>query len=104
MFLGGPSREFRVSFSFLRENEDCFFADSTPAGSLPPSTEGQWWELSDETRSGLPYYYHTVTGETRWDKPESEFVIPLRIIQVSALLQPCFLALWNTKHLILDSL
>lgn len=49
---------------------------------LPPNDDGQWWELSDETREGLPYYYHTATGETRWEKPTDEFVIPLRVIQV----------------------
>ena len=50
--------------------------------SLPPSDTGQWWELSDDTRDGLSYYYHTLSGETRWEKPDNEFVIPLRVIQV----------------------
>lgn len=49
---------------------------------LPPSTEGEWWELSDDSRGGLPYYYQTKTGETVWERP-SGFVIPLGIIQVS---------------------
>jgi len=54
---------------------------------LPPSNDGEWWELQDETRDGIPYYYHTKTGETTWDKPEG-FVIPLGVVQV------CF-ALWK---------
>ena len=62
---------------------------------LPPSEEGEWWELSDESRGGLPYYYQTKTGETVWERP-SGFVIPLGILQVSSismthaiLCQPC---------------
>ncbi|KAK7057442.1 Rho gtpase-activating protein 39 [Favolaschia claudopus] len=52
---------------------------------LPPSAEGEWWELSDESRGGLPYYYQTKTGETVWERPSSAFVIPLGIIQNTAL-------------------
>ncbi|KIK39188.1 hypothetical protein CY34DRAFT_808572 [Suillus luteus UH-Slu-Lm8-n1] len=57
-----------------------------PAGTfvLPPSTEGEWWELSDDSRGGIPYYYQTKTGETVWERPDS-FVIPLTIIQQTAL-------------------
>ncbi|KIJ50528.1 hypothetical protein M422DRAFT_776995 [Sphaerobolus stellatus SS14] len=57
-----------------------------PVGSfvLPPSSEGEWWELADETRNGLPYYYHTQRGETTWEKPEG-FVIPLGVIQNTSL-------------------
>jgi hypothetical protein len=50
--------------------------------SLPPSTDGEWWELSDESRGGIPYYYHTKTSETVWERPEA-FVIPLGALQVS---------------------
>lgn len=49
---------------------------------LPPNEEGEWWELSDESRGGLPYYYQTKTCETVWERPEG-FVIPLGIIQVT---------------------
>ena len=49
---------------------------------LPPSEEGEWWELSDESRGGLPYYYQTKTAETVWERP-SGFVIPLGVLQVS---------------------
>ncbi|KAJ6593642.1 hypothetical protein B0H19DRAFT_1091383 [Mycena capillaripes] len=58
-----------------------------PVGNfvLPPSAEGEWWELSDESRGGLPYYYQTKTGETVWERPSSAFVIPLGIIQNTAL-------------------
>lgn len=57
-----------------------------PVGNfvLPPSTEGEWWELSDDSRGGLPYYYQTKTGETVWDRPAG-FIIPLGIIQNTAL-------------------
>ncbi|KAG1799881.1 uncharacterized protein HD556DRAFT_73382 [Suillus plorans] len=57
-----------------------------PAGTfvLPPSTEGEWWELSDDSRGGIPYYYQTKTGETVWERPDG-FVIPLTIIQQTAL-------------------
>jgi WW domain len=48
---------------------------------LPPSEHGEWWEISDESRGGIPYYYHTKTGETVWEKPEG-FVIPLTVLQV----------------------
>ncbi|KAF8973177.1 hypothetical protein BDZ97DRAFT_1912748 [Flammula alnicola] len=56
-----------------------------PVGTfvLPPSEEGEWWELSDESRGGLPYYYQTKTGETKWERP-SGFVIPLGILQNTA--------------------
>lgn len=48
--------------------------------SLPPSEEGEWWELTDEARGGIPYYYQTKTGETVWERPDA-FVIPLGILQ-----------------------
>ncbi|KAF9219615.1 hypothetical protein BS17DRAFT_655301, partial [Gyrodon lividus] len=53
-----------------------------PVGTfvLPPSEEGEWWELSDESRGGIPYYYQTKTGETVWERPGG-FVIPLTVIQ-----------------------
>ncbi|KAL1760593.1 hypothetical protein FB107DRAFT_286818 [Schizophyllum commune] len=56
-----------------------------PVGNfvLPPSSEGEWWELTDDTRGGIPYYYQTKTGETVWERPNA-FVIPLGIIQVRA--------------------
>ncbi|KAI0674821.1 hypothetical protein C8Q78DRAFT_964705 [Trametes maxima] len=34
--------------------------------------------------SGLPYYYHTKSGETVWERPEA-FVIPLGVLQNTAL-------------------
>lgn len=54
----------------------------TSTSRLPPSTDGEWWELSDDSRGGIPYYYQTKTGETVWERP-SGFVIPLGILQVS---------------------
>ncbi|KAI0256424.1 hypothetical protein BJV78DRAFT_1273252 [Lactifluus subvellereus] len=57
-----------------------------PVGNfvLPPSENGEWWEIGDESRGGIPYYYHTKTGETVWEKPEG-FVIPLTVLQNTAL-------------------
>lgn len=55
--------------------------------SLPPSEDGEWWELSDESRGGIPYYYQTKTGETVWERPDG-FVIPLTVIQVTRTLRP----------------
>lgn len=37
--------------------------------------------MIDES-SGLPYYYHTKTGQTVWERPQA-FVIPLAVLQVS---------------------
>ncbi|KAG8685589.1 hypothetical protein FRC09_014658, partial [Ceratobasidium sp. 395] len=59
-----------------------------PAGNfvLPPSSEGEWWELNDESRSPpVPYYHHTRTGETSWTRPVGTFVIPLGIVQTTTL-------------------
>ncbi|KAF9528517.1 hypothetical protein CPB83DRAFT_929834 [Crepidotus variabilis] len=60
-----------------------------PVGTfvLPPSDDGEWWELGDESRGGLPYYYQTKTGETVWEKPQG-FVIPLSILQDNVYLSP----------------
>ncbi|KAI0259211.1 hypothetical protein BC834DRAFT_1018360 [Gloeopeniophorella convolvens] len=57
-----------------------------PVGNfvLPPNDNGEWWEIGDESRGGIPYYYHTKTGETVWEKPEG-FVIPLTVLQNTAL-------------------
>jgi len=58
-----------------------YFLQLTLICSLPPSSEGEWWELSDNSRDGIPYYYQTKTGETVWERPKG-FVIPLGIVQV----------------------
>ncbi|KAF5388857.1 hypothetical protein D9757_005647 [Collybiopsis confluens] len=57
-----------------------------PTGNfvLPPSEDGEWWELTDDSRGGIPYYHHTKTGETVWERPQA-FVIPLGILQNTAL-------------------
>ncbi|KAI9510925.1 hypothetical protein F5148DRAFT_1175297 [Russula earlei] len=57
-----------------------------PVGNfvLPPNESGEWWEISDESRGGISYYYHTKTGETVWEKPDG-FVIPLTVLQNTAL-------------------
>lgn len=65
-----------------------YFLDNFPMETLPcrlpPSENGEWWEIGDESRGGIPYYYHTKTGETVWEKPNG-FVIPLTVLQVRAL-------------------
>ena len=79
----GPSRrKFRVR-TFYR------YSIRHPASwskypRLPPSDNGEWWEIGDESRGGIPYYYHTKTGETVWEKPDG-FVIPLTVLQVCAI-------------------
>ena len=77
--------------------------------SLPPSEEGEWWELTDDSRGGIPYYYQTKTGETVWERPDA-FVIPLGILQASCRSLP-FVSIPNltrithrTPHLLADSL
>ncbi|KAG9012778.1 hypothetical protein FRB93_001332 [Tulasnella sp. JGI-2019a] len=52
---------------------------------MPLDDSGHWWELSDDSRGGTPYYYHTKTGDTQWIRPEG-FVIPLGIIQTTTAL------------------
>ncbi|KAH9040844.1 hypothetical protein EDB84DRAFT_1576937 [Lactarius hengduanensis] len=51
---------------------------------LPHSENGQLWEISDESRGGIPYNPHTKSGETVWEKPDG-FVIPLTVLQNTAL-------------------
>ncbi|KAH9027334.1 hypothetical protein EDB85DRAFT_1868393, partial [Lactarius pseudohatsudake] len=51
---------------------------------LPHSENGQLWEISDESRGGIPYNHHTKSGETVWEKPDG-FVIPLTVLQVCAI-------------------
>jgi hypothetical protein len=78
--MGSSRWKFRVRI-FM----DTLF-DTLPHGvktprRLPPSENGEWWEIGDESRGGIPYYYHTKTGETVWEKPDG-FVIPLTVLQV----------------------
>ncbi|SNX86638.1 uncharacterized protein MEPE_05347 [Melanopsichium pennsylvanicum] len=55
---------------------------------LPPSGDGEWWELIDE-QTGREYYWHTVTRECRWERPQTQqagrgvMVIPMRAVQMS---------------------
>ncbi|KAH9027338.1 hypothetical protein EDB85DRAFT_2276715 [Lactarius pseudohatsudake] len=53
-----------------------------PGGNfvIPHSENGQLWEISDESRGGIPYNHHTKSGETVWEKPYG-FVIPLTVLQ-----------------------
>lgn len=76
--LGSTCWELCVRASPLLTNADI---DRPRISRLPPNEDGEWWELSDESRGGLPYYYQTKSGETVWERPEG-FVIPLGIIQV----------------------
>ena len=86
--MGSSRWKFRVSI-FI----DTLF-DALPHGvknpsSLPPSENGEWWEIGDESRGGIPYYYHTKTGETVWEKPDG-FVIPLTVLQVCPIMLSVF--------------
>jgi Rho GTPase-activating protein 39 len=77
--MGSSSRELRVRIRCFLFLNTCLM-EKLPS-RLPPSENGEWWEIGDESRGGIPYYYHTKTGETVWDKPEG-FVIPLTVLQV----------------------
>jgi hypothetical protein len=71
------------NFVYVRRHFlDKFLMKTLPC-RLPPSENGEWWEIGDESRGGIPYYYHTKTGETVWEKPDG-FVIPLTVLQVRA--------------------
>lgn len=49
--------------------------------SMPPNEDGEWWEIQDESRGNMSYFYHTKTSATTWERPDG-FVIPLGAIQV----------------------
>jgi len=100
MLLGASSGPLRVRPGLLPHR----FRISSPPSlvSLPLGESGQWWELSDDTRGGLSYYYHTLTGETRWEKPEDEFVIPLRVIQVLSSVSPHLTEHTDSSHAAID--
>jgi hypothetical protein len=79
----GPSRrKFRVR-TFIN-TVSYILPHGVNRPRLPPSENGEWWEIGDESRGGIPYYYHTKTGETVWEKPDG-FVIPLTVLQVCAI-------------------
>lgn len=61
-----------------------------PAGVyvLPIPPTGQWWQILDPARKNLPYYYHTLTRETRWTRPDTRLIIPFSAIQMSSLGAP----------------
>src|ERR1700677_407807 len=67
-FMGSSSWEFRVRI-FLHTLSDILPHGVKTRPRLPPSEHGEWWEIGDESRGGIPYYYHTKTGETVWEKP-----------------------------------
>lgn len=52
-----------------------------------------------DEESGLPYYYHTKTGETVWERPTHAFVIPLRVLQVRV---DCMLRRLKHTHSVLE--
>ncbi|CAI2170444.1 2081_t:CDS:10, partial [Funneliformis geosporum] len=51
---------------------------------LYPILGDEWWELWDDFHQ-LPYYYHTVSGQTDWAVPSTGTIIPLRKIQNSSI-------------------
>ena len=64
---------------------------------LPANENGEWWEIIDES-TGVPYYYHTKSGETVWEKPDG-FVIPLSVLQVRGRLTVILcLLIVDTEH------
>ncbi|KAH9027314.1 hypothetical protein EDB85DRAFT_2148580 [Lactarius pseudohatsudake] len=72
-------------FTFSIRGTDWFSSDPpVEIFVLPPSENGQLWEISDESRGGIPYNHHTKSGETVWEKPDG-FVIPLTVLQNTAL-------------------
>lgn len=46
-----------------------------------PMSENQWWELLD-TASNDYYYHNPHTGQTVWDRPDSDDIITLTSLQV----------------------
>ncbi|KAI6121339.1 hypothetical protein F5141DRAFT_1186599 [Pisolithus sp. B1] len=65
---------FWVTLVDPQTNSTFFACPATGQVSWDPASgdvcEGEWWELSDESRGGIPYYYQTKTGETVWDRPD----------------------------------
>ncbi|RIB02959.1 hypothetical protein C2G38_2255281 [Gigaspora rosea] len=56
---------------------------------------GEWWELWDDNHQ-LPYYYHTISGQTEWARPDSGTIIPLTKIQNSSIGKRISIALTPT--------
>ncbi|KAI9493892.1 hypothetical protein BDB00DRAFT_821151 [Zychaea mexicana] len=55
--------------------------DKPESGTIKPfDPEGEWWELWDD-KNQIPYYYHTLSGQTHWTQPAEKPVISLIKIQ-----------------------
>ena len=48
--------------------------------SKPVDPEGEWWELWDDIKK-MPYYYHTLTNQTRWIHPPASVISLVKIQQ-----------------------
>ncbi|KAJ8595391.1 hypothetical protein M405DRAFT_728111, partial [Rhizopogon salebrosus TDB-379] len=47
---------------------------------FPPSKEGDWWELNNESSDGIPCYYHPKTRGIVLERPNG-LVIPLSLVR-----------------------
>jgi len=58
----------------MPKNEKLVVGSSKPEPESPipappePKKQGVWKEVMDP-KSGKPYYYHTITRQTRWKRP-----------------------------------
>ncbi|KAI7859106.1 hypothetical protein BDC45DRAFT_255717 [Circinella umbellata] len=66
---------------FANPNTGECLTDKPESGTIKPiDPEGEWWELWDD-KNELPYYYHTLSGQTHWIQPADKPVISLIKIQ-----------------------
>ncbi|CAO3608897.1 unnamed protein product [Cunninghamella blakesleeana] len=61
---------------------ECLWEKPTTGTMKTNDPEGEWWELWDDS-TNLPYYYHTKTCVTEWDRPIDKHIISLVKIQSS---------------------
>ncbi|KAI8139231.1 hypothetical protein BJV82DRAFT_255614 [Fennellomyces sp. T-0311] len=72
----GSNRTF-----FANPNTGECLTDKPDSGTIKPTDpEGEWWELWDDTNQ-LPYYHHTLSGQTHWIQPADKPVVSLIKIQ-----------------------
>lgn len=62
--------------------------------SKPIDPEGEWWELWDDIQK-MPYYYHTLSNQTRWIHPPAPVISLIKIQQEVGSLFP-FLLLFSS--------
>ncbi|CDS12396.1 hypothetical protein LRAMOSA04590 [Lichtheimia ramosa] len=60
-----------------------WLADKPDCGTIKPiDPEGEWWELWDDIQK-MPYYYHTLSNQTRWIHPPAPVISLIKIQQES---------------------